>query len=70
MGTGFNSRGKSGWSVKLITYLNLILRIRMSGVVLLLSLLACMDDTGTTVLMVIIIIIIANCTAQEDSILT
>jgi len=63
MGTGVNSQGKRGWSVKLTAYLNPILRIRMSGVVLLLSLLACMDDTGTTLLIVVIIIIVANCTA-------
>jgi hypothetical protein len=69
MGTGVISEGKSGWGVKLTTYLNLILRIRMSGVVPLLSLLACKDGTGTTAPVVVGIIIISNCTAQEVCIL-
>jgi hypothetical protein len=67
MGTVVIPQGESGWGVKLTTYPNLILRIRMNGVVPLFSLLACMDETGT---IVHIIIIIVNYTAQEDGTLT
>jgi hypothetical protein len=78
MGTVVIPHGESGWGVKLTTYLNLILRIRMNGVVPLIFLLACMDETGTTVPIIIIIIIIivvvvavvVNYTAQEDCTLT
>jgi hypothetical protein len=69
--TGVIFQGIKGGDLNLTTDLNLILRIRMSGAVPLLSLFACMDFTGTTVpIVVIIITIVANCTAQEDCILT
>jgi hypothetical protein len=42
------SMQESGWSIKLTTYLHLVLRLKMSGSIHLLSLYAYMAQTGTT----------------------